>query len=205
MFFSTVKTFLDTTIFELNENDSDIIPSGLTDEEFDRFQRYSSAQKMGNLQDWVRTKFKENESCNISGCSKSLGMVHGKVGCCKCGFQICNAHSLYQMKLSLLQKHDPVNGIWCRVCFSCYQSSRVSGMGVFRTTTKLFLQLRQSKVGETLMEANKIEKRVEIVRKSLIYRFVKPLHSTKIRRKLFHGFLILYSKTVLDVILNSVS
>ena len=29
---------------------------------------------------------------------------------------------MYQMKLSRSAQHEPVRGIWCRVCETCYKS-----------------------------------------------------------------------------------
>ena len=66
------------------------------------------------------------------------------------------------MKLAGDAKHDPVNGIWARVCMKCFQN-RVGyndSRGVVRIRSGMFLKLRASKLAQTLMECNKIELRL---------------------------------------------
>jgi rabenosyn-5 len=163
---STFKTFIDSNIlFELNENDPDVIPSGLTDLEFEQFIQLSSHEKRNDLQNWIkRTGWeKDRVKCYIDGCDKQLGILNGRFHCYKCGHQVCLEHSLFQMKLSVLAKHDPINGIWARVCQGCFQTSRVFQRGVSRCKTSLFLHIRKQKVTVLLMESNKIEKRLQKV------------------------------------------
>jgi hypothetical protein len=160
---SSFKTFIDSNIlFELNENDPDVIPSGLTDVEFDRFMELAPKQKQKDLQDWIKRINWENDrlECFVAGCGKQLGLLNGRFNCYKCGHQVCLEHSLFQMKLSMTAKHDPVNGIWARVCRSCYISNKQTQCGVSRTRTASFLQIRSVKISQLLMESNKIEKRL---------------------------------------------
>ena len=60
--------------------------------------------------------------CADTLCEKRLGSANGSVNCRKCGKLFCEDHTMYQMKLSRSAKHDPVRGVWCRVCETCYKS-----------------------------------------------------------------------------------
>jgi hypothetical protein len=60
--------------------------------------------------------------CADTLCEKRLGSANGSVNCRKCGKLFCDDHTMYQMKLSRSAKHDPVRGVWCRVCETCYKS-----------------------------------------------------------------------------------
>jgi hypothetical protein len=72
-------------------------------------------------------------------------------------------HSKYQMKLSVLAKADPINGIWARVCKKCYQlrNGYNNLNGVSRNRTQTFLQIRTKNSNQIMMEVNKIETRLE--------------------------------------------
>ena len=63
-----------------------------------------------------------NDSCSDPACGRRLGTANGKVNCRKCGRLFCDEHTMYQMKLSRSAQHEPVRGIWCRVCETCYKS-----------------------------------------------------------------------------------
>jgi hypothetical protein len=160
---STFKTLIDSNIlFELNENDPNVIPSGLTDIEFERFMALPPKQKQKDLQDWIKRINWETERsvCFVPSCGKQLGILSGRINCFKCGHQVCLEHSLFQMKLSITAKHDPINGIWARVCVICFKASRQSHCGVSRARTTSFLQIRSIKISQLLMDSNKIEKRL---------------------------------------------
>lgn len=62
------------------------------------------------------------DSCSDPGCGKRLGSTNGLVNCRKCGKLFCDEHTMYQMKLSRSAQHEPVRGLWCRVCETCYKS-----------------------------------------------------------------------------------
>ncbi|KAG5518950.1 hypothetical protein PMAC_002481 [Pneumocystis sp. 'macacae'] len=51
-------------------------------------------------------------------CASSLMPIYP---CGKCGNLFCNIHTMYQIKLSKEARHDPLNGIWSRVCKNCYE------------------------------------------------------------------------------------
>ena len=44
------------------------------------------------------------------------------VNCRHCGKLFCEGHTLYQMKLSRAANHEPVRGLWYRVCETCYKT-----------------------------------------------------------------------------------
>ena len=63
-----------------------------------------------------------NDTCSDPTCGKKLNSTNGKVNCRKCGKLFCEDHTMYQMKLSRSAQHEPVRGLWCRVCETCYKS-----------------------------------------------------------------------------------
>ena len=63
-----------------------------------------------------------NDVCSEPMCGKRLSAANGNVNCRKCGKLFCEEHTMYQMKLSRSARHEPVRGIWCRVCETCYKS-----------------------------------------------------------------------------------
>ena len=63
-----------------------------------------------------------NDMCSEPLCGKRLNSTNGKVNCRKCGKFFCEDHTMYQMKLSRSANHEPVRGLWCRVCETCYKS-----------------------------------------------------------------------------------
>ena len=157
------------TSFELNENSADLMPSGLTDADFDRFMALRSKNKrVYNLSEFIRKDHWESngiENCGILDCGKQLGLINGRQNCYKCGKQVCMDHSKFQMKLAGDCKHDPINGIWARVCIRCYCSrdGYDDNRGVVRIRTGKFIKSRAVKVAQALMESNKIELRLNRV------------------------------------------
>lgn len=69
---------------------------------------------------WQRPSY--GDMCTDPSCGKRLGGGNGSINCRKCGRLFCEDHTLYQMKLSKAAQHDPVRGVWCRVCETCYKS-----------------------------------------------------------------------------------
>lgn len=63
-----------------------------------------------------------NDACSEPACEKRLTSSNGAINCRKCGRLFCDEHTMYQMKLSRSAQHEPVRGIWCRVCETCYKS-----------------------------------------------------------------------------------
>lgn len=60
--------------------------------------------------------------CLEPTCGQRLNATNGCVNCRKCGKLFCEEHTMYQMKLSRSAQHEPVRGIWARVCETCYKS-----------------------------------------------------------------------------------
>ena len=63
-----------------------------------------------------------HDSCSEPACGKRLGSGNGSINCKKCGRLFCDEHTMYQMKLSRSAQHEPVRGLWCRACETCYKS-----------------------------------------------------------------------------------
>jgi rabenosyn-5 len=60
--------------------------------------------------------------CLEPSCGQRLNAANGCVNCRKCGKLFCEEHTMYQMKLSRSAQHEPVRGLWYRVCETCYKS-----------------------------------------------------------------------------------
>jgi len=71
---------------------------------------------------WQKPSY--GDVCAEPVCSNRLGSSKGSVNCRKCGRLFCEDHTLCQMKLSKTAHHDPVRGVWCRVCETCYKSRK---------------------------------------------------------------------------------
>lgn len=63
-----------------------------------------------------------NDPCSEPSCGKRLTSTNGAINCRKCGRLFCDEHTMYQMKLSRSAQHEPVRGVWSRVCETCYKS-----------------------------------------------------------------------------------
>jgi rabenosyn-5 len=69
---------------------------------------------------------------------------------------------MYQMRLSRQARHDPVRGVWCRVCETCYKSrgGYNDHHGFDRDHFKGFADIRRKKVDREHMEVSRLEKRL---------------------------------------------
>lgn len=63
-----------------------------------------------------------DDICLEPSCGRRLNATNGCVNCRRCGKLFCEEHTMYQMKLSRSAHHEPVRGLWCRVCETCYKS-----------------------------------------------------------------------------------
>ncbi|SLM39429.1 vacuolar segregation protein [Lasallia pustulata] len=110
-----------------------------------------------------------NDVCSEPMCGKRLTSTNGKVNCRKCGRLFCDEHTMYQMKLSRSAQHEPVRGIWCRVCETCYKSREGYNdhNGLERDHTKEFSDLRRKTVDKTYLEISRLEKRLSKLTQSL--------------------------------------
>lgn len=69
---------------------------------------------------------------------------------------------MYKMKLSRSAQHEPVRGMWCRVCETCYKSREgySDRTGFERNHILEFEQFRRKTVDKTLLEVSRLEKRL---------------------------------------------
>jgi len=69
---------------------------------------------------------------------------------------------MYQMKLSRSANHEPVRGVWCRVCETCYKSREGYNDhdGFVRDHTDFFSAIRTKKVDRQRLEVQRLEKRL---------------------------------------------
>ncbi|KAL1843236.1 hypothetical protein VTJ49DRAFT_2567 [Mycothermus thermophilus] len=100
--------------------------------------------------------------CTDPLCDRRLGPLSGSVNCRKCGRLFCEEHTMYQMKLSRSANHEPVRGVWCRVCETCYKSREGYNdhTGLSRDHTAHFAAVRSKKVERQRLEVQRLEKRV---------------------------------------------
>lgn len=103
-----------------------------------------------------------DDRCSDPACGKRLVSQNGNVNCRKCGKLFCDEHTMYQMKLSRSAQHEPVRGLWCRVCETCYKSREGYNdrHGLERDDTIEFAQFRRKTVDKTLLEVSRLEKRL---------------------------------------------
>ncbi|PBP28173.1 vacuolar segregation protein pep7 [Diplocarpon rosae] len=109
---------------------------------------------------WQRTGF--NDLCTEPACCKRLGAVNGSVNCRKCGRLFCEDHTMYQMKLSRSAQHEPVRGLWCRTCETCFKSREGYNdhNGLVRDHTTDFFAMRRKKLDKEYLEISRLEKRL---------------------------------------------
>lgn len=109
---------------------------------------------------WQRPSY--NDACSDPMCGKRLGGANGSVNCRKCGKLFCDEHTMYQMKLSRSAQHEPVRGIWCRVCETCYKSREGYNdhKGVEQDHTSEFTAIRRRTVDRNYLEVSRLEKRL---------------------------------------------
>ncbi|MCJ1309535.1 carboxypeptidase Y-deficient [Agyrium rufum] len=103
-----------------------------------------------------------NDTCLEPTCGRRLNTANGKVNCRHCGKLFCEEHTMYQMKLSRSAQHEPVRGIWCRVCETCYKSrdGYNDRNGLEIDHTKEFANMRRKVVDKTFLEVSRLEKRL---------------------------------------------
>lgn len=103
-----------------------------------------------------------NDPCTDPTCTRKLGPFSGLVNCRKCGRLFCEEHTMYQMKLSRSANHEPVRGIWCRVCETCFKSREGYNdhQGVVRDHMATFKAIRAKRVDRHKLEVQRLEKRL---------------------------------------------
>ncbi|KAL2193969.1 FYVE zinc finger-domain-containing protein [Corynascus similis CBS 632.67] len=108
--------------------------------------------------------------CTDPLCDRRLGPLGGSVNCRKCGRLFCEVHTMYQMKLSRSANHEPVRGVWCRVCETCYKSREGYNdhTGLSRDHTAAFAAIRTKKVERQRLEVQRLEKRLTKLTRLLV-------------------------------------
>ena len=163
-------------VFEPNESSR---PSSQTEPTTTPEPSLSNQDEVVTRDHWQRRA--PNDTCSELACGKRLTSSNGAVNCRKCGRLFCDEHTMYQMKLSRSAQHEPIRGIWCRVCETCYksregyndrngkpegrqshQSLKLSDflLGFERDHTSEFDKLRRKTVDQTLLEVSRLEKRL---------------------------------------------
>lgn len=109
---------------------------------------------------WQRTTGRD--VCTDPKCGIPLGSTNGSINCRHCGKLFCEEHTLYQMKLSRSAQHEPVRGLWCRVCETCYKSrpGYNDHVGFTRDHTKELVDIRRKTVDKQYLEVSRLEKRL---------------------------------------------
>ncbi len=111
-----------------------------------------------------------NDTCTDPLCERKLGPISGSVNCRNCGRLFCEEHTMYQMKLSRSATHEPVRGVWCRVCETCYKSREGYNdhVGLSRDHTAYFAAVRTKKVERQRLEVHRLETRLTKLTRLLV-------------------------------------
>ena len=102
------------------------------------------------------------DGCSDPTCERRLGGTNGSINCRHCGKLFCDEHTMYQMKLSRSAQHEPVRGLWYRVCETCYKSREgyTDRHGLERDRTSAFETVRRNNHSSKEMEVSRLEKRL---------------------------------------------
>ncbi|KAL4966005.1 putative vacuolar segregation protein (Pep7) [Aspergillus stella-maris] len=102
------------------------------------------------------------DTCLEPSCGQRLNATNGSVNCRKCGKLFCEEHTMYQMKLSRSAQHEPVRGLWYRVCETCYKSREGYNdhNGLVRDRMDEFRAVRKPNADKALLEVSRLEKRL---------------------------------------------
>ncbi|KAG4304298.1 hypothetical protein PORY_002273 [Pneumocystis oryctolagi] len=165
--------------FELNENRMDC----------DEAKKEMEAMVKSHWQTEV-----ENAVCSVVSCRKHLVVKADRINCRKCGKLFCSLHTLYQIKLSKEARHDPIYGIWSRVCKDCYETRKgyTDTNGPIIDLFSEFKQHRTQAVHKTNLYANRLEKRLlklinlisNSINEPIANSFFKTIVSFKSQRKI---------------------
>lgn len=107
------------------------------------------------------------DRCSVKGCKKHLNIKNGLVNCRKCGKLFCHDHSDFRVKLDNNADYY-AEGVWCKCCEDCFKSKPgYNDYGLVNNLTEQFKQKRQSRIDEKQLYANKLEKRIINLTKTL--------------------------------------
>ncbi|KAK4972886.1 carboxypeptidase Y-deficient [Elasticomyces elasticus] len=103
-----------------------------------------------------------HDGCADPMCGKRLGANNGQVNCRHCGKLFCDEHTMYQMKLSRSAQHEPVRGLWYRVCETCYKTrdGYNDHNGAERNHFDFFQAKRRKTVDKQYLETSRLETRL---------------------------------------------
>ncbi|KAK3664935.1 carboxypeptidase Y-deficient [Elasticomyces elasticus] len=103
-----------------------------------------------------------HDGCADPMCGKRLGANNGQVNCRHCGKLFCDEHTMYQMKLSRSAQHEPVRGLWYRVCETCYKTRDGYNHhnGAERNHFDFFQAKRRKTVDKQYLETSRLETRL---------------------------------------------
>lgn len=109
-------------VFESNDVDHTLVPSSMHDSAVSEPPRPPppDPDEIVTRKHWQ--KHSPYDVCSEPMCGRRIGGASGSVNCRHCGKLFCEEHTMYQMKLSRSAQHEPVRGLWCRVCETCYKS-----------------------------------------------------------------------------------
>jgi rabenosyn-5 len=95
-------------------------------------------------------------------CGRTLGGAAGQINCRHCGKLFCEEHTMYQMKLSRAAQHEPVRGLWYRVCETCYKTREGYNdhTGHERNHFEYFKVARRKAVDKQYLETSRLESRL---------------------------------------------
>ncbi|KAL4907919.1 hypothetical protein BDW74DRAFT_113396 [Aspergillus multicolor] len=122
------------------------------------------------------------DTCLEPSCGQRLNATNGCVNCRHCGKLFCEEHTMYQMKLSRSAQHEPVRGLWYRVCETCYKSREGYNdhNGLVRDRMEEFKAIRKPNVDKCLLEVSRLEKRLTRLTQLLASLSPEQLQSSKI-------------------------
>ena len=123
-------------------------------------QQYIDPDEVVTREHWQ--KHSAYDTCSEPTCGKRLNSTNGNVNCRHCGKLFCEEHTLYQMKLSRSAQHEPIRGLWCRVCETCYKSrdGYNDHTGFEKDHMSEFSKMRRQMVDKKYLEISRLEKRL---------------------------------------------
>ncbi|BFZ57271.1 carboxypeptidase Y-deficient [Savitreella phatthalungensis] len=112
---------------------------------------------------WQRADADADLRCSLPGCERKLKYRSRPVHCRHCGQIYCDQHTMYQMRLSRAATYEPVRGIWCRVCKTCYEARPwySDTRGAERDQTATFKDFRLRSSARHQLETNRLTKRLD--------------------------------------------
>ncbi|KAJ5815860.1 hypothetical protein N7447_008093 [Penicillium robsamsonii] len=164
-------------VFESNENQSASLPGRpLAPAGIPEPPRLLDPEDLITKEHWQQSCI--YDECLEPSCGKRLNATNGCVNCRSCGKLFCEEHTMYQMKLSRAAHHEPVRGIWARVCETCYKSREgyndnngenidfpvvnkaKQATGTTRNRMEAFKAVRKQTVDKEFLEISRLEKRL---------------------------------------------